>query len=191
MKGSVFRSGQQWWLLCSVRSPINLYFIPELFCFLILSIFLRAPHWETREAFLYLRLPIIPQPVCGRMQGNLLVLFSTPLVTAQCARWRGSSAYTCARFSRRLTWPFRDCLHLQNCDEFQVRAQSRDKQVEERMLSHRQDDNNRHATRHQVSAVLITCQRAALANLSGIALPLTLSCAVSLTNLSGLLACKD
>ncbi|XP_068120187.1 histone acetyltransferase KAT7 isoform X3 [Hyperolius riggenbachi] len=36
-----------------------------------------------------------------------------------------------------------------NCDEFQVRAQSRDKQVEERMLSHRQDDNNRHATRHQ------------------------------------------
>nr|DBA22256.1 TPA: hypothetical protein GDO54_013299 [Pyxicephalus adspersus] len=36
-----------------------------------------------------------------------------------------------------------------NCDEFQVRAQSRDKQVEERMLSHRQDDNNRHSTRHQ------------------------------------------
>uniref|UniRef100_A0A2K6G2D5 Histone acetyltransferase n=1 Tax=Propithecus coquereli TaxID=379532 RepID=A0A2K6G2D5_PROCO len=30
-----------------------------------------------------------------------------------------------------------------------VRAQSRDKQIEERMLSHRQDDNNRHATRHQ------------------------------------------
>ncbi|OWK14642.1 hypothetical protein Celaphus_00001155 [Cervus elaphus hippelaphus] len=28
-------------------------------------------------------------------------------------------------------------------------AQSRDKQIEERMLSHRQDDNNRHATRHQ------------------------------------------
>ncbi|KAE8575160.1 hypothetical protein XENTR_v10003740 [Xenopus tropicalis] len=36
-----------------------------------------------------------------------------------------------------------------NCDEFQVRAQSRDKQVEDRMLSHRQDENNRHATRHQ------------------------------------------
>lgn len=33
---------------------------------------------------------------------------------------------------------------------FQVRAQSRDKQIEERMLAHRQDDNNRHATRHQV-----------------------------------------
>ncbi|XP_053310056.1 histone acetyltransferase KAT7 isoform X7 [Spea bombifrons] len=30
-----------------------------------------------------------------------------------------------------------------------VRAQSRDKQVEDRMLSHRQDENNRHATRHQ------------------------------------------
>ncbi|KAM4691525.1 histone acetyltransferase KAT7 isoform 5-T5 [Rhinophrynus dorsalis] len=36
-----------------------------------------------------------------------------------------------------------------NCDELQVRAQSRDKQVEDRMLSHRQDENNRHATRHQ------------------------------------------
>ncbi|KAM8947658.1 histone acetyltransferase KAT7 isoform 4-T4 [Pelodytes ibericus] len=36
-----------------------------------------------------------------------------------------------------------------NCVEFQVRAQSRDKQVEDRMLSHRQDENNRHATRHQ------------------------------------------
>ncbi|KAM4033649.1 histone acetyltransferase KAT7 isoform 4-T4 [Anomaloglossus baeobatrachus] len=36
-----------------------------------------------------------------------------------------------------------------NCDEFQVRGQSRDKQVEDRMLSHRQDENNRHATRHQ------------------------------------------
>ncbi|XP_069607540.1 histone acetyltransferase KAT7 isoform X7 [Ranitomeya imitator] len=35
------------------------------------------------------------------------------------------------------------------CDEFQVRGQSRDKQVEDRMLSHRQDENNRHATRHQ------------------------------------------
>ncbi|XP_023803543.1 histone acetyltransferase KAT7, partial [Cyanistes caeruleus] len=37
------------------------------------------------------------------------------------------------------------------CDGFalQVRAQSRDKQIEERMLAHRQDDNNRHATRHQ------------------------------------------
>lgn len=34
--------------------------------------------------------------------------------------------------------------------DFKVRAQSRDKQVEDRMLSHRQDDNNRHATRHQV-----------------------------------------
>lgn len=34
--------------------------------------------------------------------------------------------------------------------DFQVRAQSRDKQIEERMLAHRQDDNNRHATRHQV-----------------------------------------
>lgn len=36
-----------------------------------------------------------------------------------------------------------------NCDEFQVRGQGRDKQVEDRMLSHRQDENNRHATRHQ------------------------------------------
>ncbi|MEE6526590.1 hypothetical protein FKM82_027320, partial [Ascaphus truei] len=35
------------------------------------------------------------------------------------------------------------------CAEFQVRAQSRDKQVEDRLLSHRQDENNRHATRHQ------------------------------------------
>uniref|UniRef100_A0A7M4FVW0 Histone acetyltransferase n=1 Tax=Crocodylus porosus TaxID=8502 RepID=A0A7M4FVW0_CROPO len=35
------------------------------------------------------------------------------------------------------------------CSNFQVRAQSRDKQIEERMLAHRQDDNNRHATRHQ------------------------------------------
>ncbi|XP_033367386.1 histone acetyltransferase KAT7 [Parus major] len=34
-------------------------------------------------------------------------------------------------------------------DESLVRAQSRDKQIEERMLAHRQDDNNRHATRHQ------------------------------------------
>lgn len=32
-----------------------------------------------------------------------------------------------------------------------MRAQSRDKQIEERMLAHRQDDNNRHATRHQVN----------------------------------------
>ncbi|RXM35485.1 Histone acetyltransferase KAT7 [Acipenser ruthenus] len=31
----------------------------------------------------------------------------------------------------------------------QVRANNRDKQVEERTLSHRQDENNRHATRHQ------------------------------------------
>ncbi|XP_077316126.1 histone acetyltransferase KAT7 isoform X6 [Lithobates pipiens] len=39
--------------------------------------------------------------------------------------------------------------HNLSADECKVRAQSRDKQVEERMLSHRQDDNNRHATRHQ------------------------------------------
>ncbi|XP_025771374.1 histone acetyltransferase KAT7 isoform X3 [Puma concolor] len=39
--------------------------------------------------------------------------------------------------------------HNLSADECKVRAQSRDKQIEERMLSHRQDDNNRHATRHQ------------------------------------------
>uniref|UniRef100_A0A8C6XL97 Histone acetyltransferase n=1 Tax=Naja naja TaxID=35670 RepID=A0A8C6XL97_NAJNA len=39
--------------------------------------------------------------------------------------------------------------HNLSADECKVRAQSRDKQVEDRMLSHRQDDNNRHATRHQ------------------------------------------
>ncbi|XP_013908979.1 PREDICTED: histone acetyltransferase KAT7-like [Thamnophis sirtalis] len=33
--------------------------------------------------------------------------------------------------------------------DFKVRAQSRDKQLEERMLSHQEDDNSRHATRHQ------------------------------------------
>ncbi|KAM8818603.1 histone acetyltransferase KAT7 isoform 3-T4 [Rhynchonycteris naso] len=38
--------------------------------------------------------------------------------------------------------------HNLSADECKVRAQSRDKQIEERMLSHRQDDN-RHATRHQ------------------------------------------
>uniref|UniRef100_A0A8V5H7W4 Histone acetyltransferase n=1 Tax=Melopsittacus undulatus TaxID=13146 RepID=A0A8V5H7W4_MELUD len=41
--------------------------------------------------------------------------------------------------------------HNLSADECKVRAQSRDKQIEERMLAHRQDDNNRHATRHQVS----------------------------------------
>ncbi|NXF13697.1 KAT7 acetyltransferase, partial [Smithornis capensis] len=39
--------------------------------------------------------------------------------------------------------------HNLSADECKVRAQSRDKQIEERMLAHRQDDNNRHATRHQ------------------------------------------
>ncbi|KAE8575156.1 hypothetical protein XENTR_v10003740 [Xenopus tropicalis] len=39
--------------------------------------------------------------------------------------------------------------HNLSADECKVRAQSRDKQVEDRMLSHRQDENNRHATRHQ------------------------------------------
>ncbi|XP_061872629.1 histone acetyltransferase KAT7-like isoform X5 [Colius striatus] len=38
--------------------------------------------------------------------------------------------------------------HNLSADECKVRAQSRDKQIEERMLAHRQDDN-RHATRHQ------------------------------------------
>ncbi|XP_066120008.1 histone acetyltransferase KAT7 isoform X5 [Saccopteryx bilineata] len=38
--------------------------------------------------------------------------------------------------------------HNLSADECKVRAQSRDKQIEERMLSHRQDDN-RHSTRHQ------------------------------------------
>ncbi|XP_032728028.1 histone acetyltransferase KAT7 isoform X3 [Lontra canadensis] len=38
--------------------------------------------------------------------------------------------------------------HNLSADECKVRAQSRDKQIEERTLSHRQDDN-RHATRHQ------------------------------------------
>ncbi|XP_078501379.1 histone acetyltransferase KAT7 isoform X6 [Lissotriton helveticus] len=39
--------------------------------------------------------------------------------------------------------------HNLSADECKVRAHSRDKQIEERMLSHNQDDNNRHATRHQ------------------------------------------
>uniref|UniRef100_A0A8C6XLH7 KAT7 n=1 Tax=Naja naja TaxID=35670 RepID=A0A8C6XLH7_NAJNA len=39
--------------------------------------------------------------------------------------------------------------HNLSADECKVRAQSRDKQVEERMLSHQQNDNSRHATRHQ------------------------------------------
>ncbi|XP_012515369.1 PREDICTED: histone acetyltransferase KAT7 [Propithecus coquereli] len=49
--------------------------------------------------------------------------------------------------------PTPGCNSLGQCaqlhDALFVRAQSRDKQIEERMLSHRQDDNNRHATRHQ------------------------------------------
>uniref|UniRef100_A0A8C0GBZ4 Histone acetyltransferase n=1 Tax=Chelonoidis abingdonii TaxID=106734 RepID=A0A8C0GBZ4_CHEAB len=45
--------------------------------------------------------------------------------------------------------------HNLSADECKVRAQSRDKQIEERMLSHRQDDNNRHATRHQVCILCI------------------------------------
>uniref|UniRef100_A0A8C9TNM2 Histone acetyltransferase n=1 Tax=Scleropages formosus TaxID=113540 RepID=A0A8C9TNM2_SCLFO len=40
--------------------------------------------------------------------------------------------------------------HNLSADECKVRATNRDKQVEERTLSHRQDENNRHATRHQV-----------------------------------------
>uniref|UniRef100_A0A8C3L1E0 Histone acetyltransferase n=1 Tax=Chrysolophus pictus TaxID=9089 RepID=A0A8C3L1E0_CHRPC len=43
--------------------------------------------------------------------------------------------------------------HNLSADECKVRAQSRDKQIEERMLAHRQDDNNRHATRHQVGSL--------------------------------------
>ncbi|XP_069490473.1 histone acetyltransferase KAT7 isoform X5 [Ambystoma mexicanum] len=39
--------------------------------------------------------------------------------------------------------------HNLSADECKVRAHSRDKLIEERMLSHNQDDNNRHATRHQ------------------------------------------
>ncbi|XP_033913916.2 histone acetyltransferase KAT7-like isoform X4 [Acipenser ruthenus] len=39
--------------------------------------------------------------------------------------------------------------HNLSADECKVRANNRDKQVEERTLSHRQDENNRHATRHQ------------------------------------------
>nr|XP_006000897.1 PREDICTED: histone acetyltransferase KAT7 isoform X3 [Latimeria chalumnae] len=39
--------------------------------------------------------------------------------------------------------------HNLSADECKVRAQHRDKQVEERTLSHRQEDSNRHATRHQ------------------------------------------
>ncbi|XP_043911014.1 histone acetyltransferase KAT7 isoform X2 [Protopterus annectens] len=39
--------------------------------------------------------------------------------------------------------------HNLSADECKVRAQHRDKQSEERTLSHRQDDSNRHATRHQ------------------------------------------
>ncbi|TKC34980.1 hypothetical protein EI555_003037 [Monodon monoceros] len=39
--------------------------------------------------------------------------------------------------------------HNLSADKCKVRAQSQDKQREERMLSHRQDGNNRHATRHQ------------------------------------------
>ncbi|KAK9395623.1 histone acetyltransferase KAT7-like [Crotalus adamanteus] len=45
--------------------------------------------------------------------------------------------------------------HNLSADECKVRAQSRDKQVEERMLSHRQDDN-RQATRHQ-DTIPLTC----------------------------------
>ncbi|XP_035259537.1 histone acetyltransferase KAT7-like isoform X4 [Anguilla rostrata] len=40
--------------------------------------------------------------------------------------------------------------HNLSADECKVRATNRDKQVEEKTLFHRQEENNRHATRHQV-----------------------------------------
>lgn len=57
------------------------------------------------------------------------------------------TSYALSICSLRSRWIYWHCWWLQ------VRAQSRDKQIEERMLSHRQDDNNRHATRHQVWAL--------------------------------------
>lgn len=58
-----------------------------------------------------------------------------------------TNSYALSICSLRSRWIYWHCWWLQ------VRAQSRDKQIEERMLSHRQDDNNRHATRHQVWAL--------------------------------------
>ncbi|XP_041121773.1 histone acetyltransferase KAT7-like isoform X7 [Polyodon spathula] len=87
-----------------------------------------------------------PTPGCNSL-GHLTGKHERHFSISGCPLYHNLSADECKMTSEKAekTKGMTGCPNL--C--LQVRANNRDKQVEERTLSHRQDENNRHATRHQ------------------------------------------